>query len=424
MNDQVLDLRKYARIVWRHKRIVGVAALLGLLVGVAFTLLRPPLLTSRALVVLPPPATKFIGTQVVIAGSTPVLERALPRVDPPVSLTTLRNRVQAGSLTPSVIAISAQGTTAAQAEGTANAVAASYIAYVRSPGSPVGPVRVQVLQGATSATGTPLVVRMAVLGGVGALLGALVGAVVALAVGRGDRRLRERDQIADAIGVPVVASVPVVHPSDAAGWAGLLGGYQPGPVEAWSLRKALLHLGLADAREPGGASVAVLSLASDGGALALGPQLAVYAASLGISTALVIGPQQDARATAVLRAGCAALAGGRSQWPERLQVAVLDHGGGPVPEAALSVVVAAVDGEGPQVAETMYTSVTVLGVSAGVATAEQLARVAASAAADGRTIAGILVADPDSSDHTTGRLPQLARPGHRRPAHAMADGRW
>ena len=95
---------------------------------------------------------------------------------------------------------------------------------------------------------------------------------------------------------------------------------------------------------------------------------------------------------------------------------MLDHGGGPVPEAALSVVVAAVDGEGPQVAETMYTSVTVLGVSAGVATAEQLARVAASAAADGRTIAGILVADPDSSDHTTGRLPQLAPASHRRPS--------
>jgi len=427
MNDQALGLRNAARIMWRHKRIVGATALLGLLVGVGFTLLRPPMLTSKALVLLPP-AVQGIGeasarsmqTQSIIAGSTPVLERALPRVDPPVSLTTLQNRTQIDTLSPELFAVSAQGTTAAQAEGTANAVAASYVAYVRSPGKPDA----LVVERANYAAGTPLVVRMAVLGGVGALLGALVGAVVALAVGRGDRRLRERDQIADAIGVPVVASVPVVHPSDAAGWAGLLGGYQPGPVEAWSLRKALLHLGLADAREPGGASVAVLSLASDGGALALGPQLAVYAASLGISTALVIGPQQDARATAVLRAGCAALAGGRSQWPERLQVAVLDHGGGPVPEAALSVVVAAVDGEGPQVAETMYTSVTVLGVSAGVATAEQLARVAASAAADGRTIAGILVADPDSSDHTTGRLPQLARPGHRRPAHAMADGRW
>ena len=64
----------------------------------------------------------------------------------------------------------------------------------------------------------------------------------------------------------------------------------------------------------------------------------------------------------------------------------------------------------------MRTTATVLGVSAGAATAEQLARVAASAAADGRDIAGILVADPDPADHTTGRLPQLARPAHRRHA--------
>ena len=85
-----------------------------------------------------------------------------------------------------------------------------------------------------------------------------------------------------------------------------------------------------------------------------------------------------------------------------------------LPDAALTVVVAVVDGQTPQVADTMRTTATVLGVSAGAATAEQLARVAVSAAADGREIAGILVADPDPADHTTGRLPQLARPAHRR----------
>jgi hypothetical protein len=60
-----------------------------------------------------------------------------------------------------------------------------------------------------------------------------------------------------------------------------------------------------------------------------------------------------------------------------------------------------------------HTTTTVLGVTAGTVTAEQLARVAASAAADGRDIAGILVADPDSADHTTGRLPWLARSARR-----------
>ena len=62
----------------------------------------------------------------------------------------------------------------------------------------------------------------------------------------------------------------------------------------------------ADVSAGGGSSLAVLSLSSDPKALALGPQLAVFAASLGIPTALVIGPQQDANATATLRAACAA----------------------------------------------------------------------------------------------------------------------
>ena len=80
------------------------------------------------------------------------------------------------------------------------------------------------------------------------------------------------------------------------------------------------------------------------------------------------------------------------------------------PDAALTVVVAVVDGRTPQLADLMRTDAMVLGVSAGAATAEQLARIAASAAADDRRVAGILVADPDPADPTTGRLPQLARP--------------
>ena len=73
----------------------------------------------------------------------------------------------------------------------------------------------------------------------------LVGAVIALAVGRHDRRLRERDEIADSIGVSVLASFPVAHPSDAAGWIKLLEDYKPGALHAWQLRQALHYLGMA-----------------------------------------------------------------------------------------------------------------------------------------------------------------------------------
>jgi hypothetical protein len=89
-------------------------------------------------------------------------------------------------------------------------------------------------------------------------------------------------------------------------------------------------------------------------------------------------------------------------------------GAGRPGDAALTTVVAVVDPQTPRVADTIRTTATVLGVSAGRATAEQLAQVAASLAADGRQIAGILVADPDSADHTSGRVPQLAPASHRR----------
>ena len=415
MSDQPLDLRRSLHILRRHKAIISVVMVLGILAGGAFALLKPPMLTSTALVVLPASAARLSATQAVIAGSDPVLSAAEGHIASPVSLATLRKRVQAKSLTPNVLSISAQGGTAAQAVETANAVADSYVAYVGSPGSPDGQVMARVLEPATDATGTPLPVQLLITGGVGVLLGLLVGAIIALAIGRGDRRLRERDEIADSIGVPVLASIPVAHPSDAAGWTKLLDGYTPGAVHAWTLRKALQHLVMADIRGGAGASLVILSLSSDRAALALAPQISVFAASLEISTALVVGPQQDASATATLRAACAIPPPPGSRRSSRLRVSVRDRESADrLPRAALSVVVATVDGDAPRVADTMRAAVTVLGVSAGAATADQLARIAASAAADGRHISGILVADPDPADNTTGRLPQLARPGQRR----------
>jgi hypothetical protein len=156
----------------------------------------------------------------------------------------------------------------------------------------------------------------------------------------------------------------------------------------------------------GASSLEVISFGFDSRALALGPQLAVFAASQGIPTALVVGPQQDVKAAATLRAACAAPPSSSS----RLQVIVRDHDGGARPrDAALTVLVAVVDGQNPRVSYTTRTTATVLGVSAGAVTAEQIAGAAASAAAAGREISGILVADPDPNDHTTGRLPQLSR---------------
>ena len=63
----------------------------------------------------------------------------------------------------------------------------------------------------------------------------------------------------------------------------------------------------------------------------------------------------------------------------------------------------------------MRTTATVLGISAGATNAKQLARTASSLAADGREIAGILVADPEPADRTVGRIPDPPRPAQYRP---------
>lgn len=419
MSQQELDLRRSLQSARRYRMIIVACAVLGLAAGTMLTVLRPPLYHSRALVVLPTSAAKYIGTQVVIASSQPVLTGAQSSLHPPVPLSTLLARVQTNSVTSNVVGVTAGAKDAAAAENIANAVADSYVSYLGSRNAPGGQVVARVLERATSADRASLSSRLVLTGGLGALLGGLIGSIVAMILGRTDRRLRERDEIADSIGAPVLASVSASRPSGTAGWAKLLEDYQPGVVNAWSMRQALQTLGVADPARlgpaGGGSSLGVMSLSSDPRALALGPQFAVYAARLGIPTTLVVGPQQDPNVTATLRAACAAPAAIPPRRPTRLRVAVADHeGGGQIPDTALTIVVAVVDGGNPRVAATMRAATTVLAVSAGAATAEQLARVAAGAAADSRQITGILVADPDPADHTTGRLAQPGRAARRR----------
>ena len=413
MSEHNLGLRSSLQILRRHKIVVGVVLLLGLIAGGAYSVAKPPTLTSTALVVLPY-SVHSTATQVVIADSDPVLAGAARRIGSALPVQTLLGRVHVDSLTANVLSVTAQGTSAQQAELAANAVATSYIAYVSAADAPTGQVQARILERATTATGATLPTRVALTALIGALTGALGGAVLALAMSRGDQRLRDRDDIADAIGVSVLASLQVSRPSDPDGWVALLEDYEPSAVEAWRLRNALHYLGLGDIEAPSGASVAVLSLSRDRGALAIGPQLAAFAASLGIPTALVFGPQQDLSAAATLRAACVALAK-RPRPLGNLFVAVSDADDSMgLAEVGLTVVISVIDDESPHAAVTMRTTETILGVTSGAATAEQLARMAANASAAGRYFAGILVADPDPADRTTGRLPQLGRRAQRK----------
>jgi uncharacterized protein involved in exopolysaccharide biosynthesis len=202
MRQETPGLSGFLQLVRRVWIAVGEVAVVSLVAGIVFAAVHPPMLTSTAVVLLAPPphsaqaATSngapdpYTATQEVIAGSNPVLAAALPDVRPAMSLAELRGDVQIRSVTSYVIAVSAKGRVAADAEATANAVARSYIVYVSSAGSPVGHVEAAMLDRAASPTGRSLPVSLLITGGFSALYGAVVGAIVALAFGWAGRRFR------------------------------------------------------------------------------------------------------------------------------------------------------------------------------------------------------------------------------------------
>jgi capsular polysaccharide biosynthesis protein len=429
-------------IAGRRKRLIFGVAALGLVLGAGYAYLNPPLLSSTALVVFTDATSQSsqaaasgvdpgLATQEVVAASDPVLVGALPHISPPISLQMLRARITVTSVnSSSVLSFAATGSTAGQAESTANAVGNSYIAYVGAAAETAVHAVAKVLEPANTATGTKRPEQLTVYAVLGAIVGALVGFVISLFVGRSDRRLAERDAIANSIGAPVLLSLPVERPSDPASWARLLDKYEPDPVYAYGLTKLLAELGVGDNGVPGGGradgpSVTVLSLSTDPVAVTLGPLLAAFASAQGIPTVLVVGPQQDPNVTATLRTACAAQSAAGRGKPLRLLVA--DDGQLGEIRAAFVVVVAVVDGQDPRIPDTARTSSTMLGVSAGKATAEQLAQAATAASVDGREIYGILVANPDPDDQTSGRIPRLTRPGRVLPTRVnglSAESRW
>ncbi|HXW87614.1 MAG TPA: hypothetical protein VEJ42_05090 [Streptosporangiaceae bacterium] len=410
-----MDFRRFLMAARQHKLVVVVAALVGLGLAIGYTVLAPPMLASRALVELQLPGGSGVDpiqTQVLLGASEPVLSAAGQAVVPAASLTEMERRVTVSSLTPNVLAITGHATTANRAEALANAVAASYLAYIKAHHAASGVVGGQVVEAATTATGSLSRTR-AEYAGFGLLIGLLVGIVTALGLSRADKRLRRRDDIARAIGVPVVAAIPVRRPSDAIGWARLFESYEPTAVDAWALRRAFRQLGLPDHQVSGKAdtSLTVISLSNDRGALSLGPQVAAFAASLGIQTTLLVGPELNQGVSATLAAACGRTAAASAERPFSTRVAA---GADRRPDAAFTVIVTVADSRDPQVRLARRTTATVLAVSTGAVTAEQLARVAVSAASDGRDISGIIVADPDPTDPTTGRLPDQERPVQRR----------
>jgi hypothetical protein len=314
---------------------------------------------------------------VFIAESEPVLRSAGQNLAPALATSVVKDRVKVTAVTQDVIKIDAQGTSAQQAMRLANAVAEVYLVFIATdqklPGDLGKKTGARMLEEATTARGGSLVVQLGIFGLLGALLGAVAGSVGVLAAVRGDRRLRLRDEIADAVGLPVLASVSSYPAKDVSDWANLLEHYSPTAVDAWSLRKTLHHLGL-DVKGGSPVSLSVISFAEDQKARPVGPQLAAFATSIGISTSIVVDTHRE-----------------------------------PPGKVALGIHLVMVDRNAPHLTGAVRTTSTIVALSAGTVTAEELARLAVAAAADDRTIDGLVVTDPDPSDRTIGRVSQSTR---------------
>jgi hypothetical protein len=420
MTQQQPNLRRSMRIVRRYKGIVGGFAFLGLAAGVGYAVLNPPQQTSSALVILPAPKPN-IQTDTLIAESAPVLTAALPHIGHGMTLTGLHKGITVTDATGNVISINATDKTASAAEDDANAVAASFISFIGSANSPVGAVAGRVFVPASTATSGGAIKEFILYGPIGLVAGLLIGFIVAMRKDRGDRRLRTRDEIANSIGVPVLAAVEADQPGDAQAWLRLFAEYQPDAVQAWTLRTTLARLRSAsgggvgqDAGSGNGAgrtAIAVVSSAADPAALAIGPQLAVFASSLGIPTALIVCAQAPGEANTTLRAAASAWSPASAAQANTLRVIAASDADlqGGLPGAALTVIVTTVDDAAPTVSEAVRAHATVLAVSPRAATPEQLARVAASAADAGGNVVGIMVANPEPDDATTGFAPAMGR---------------
>ena len=79
------------------------------------------------------------------------------------------------------MSITAKGTTAGEAEATANAVARSYIQYVASASGPAGRVSANLLEPARNATGMALLTRLLAGAMLGLSSGVLTGVIAAVA---------------------------------------------------------------------------------------------------------------------------------------------------------------------------------------------------------------------------------------------------
>ncbi|HEX4493313.1 MAG TPA: Wzz/FepE/Etk N-terminal domain-containing protein [Acidimicrobiia bacterium] len=238
--------------------------------------------------------------------------------------------------------------------------------------------------------------------GLGLLLGLIAGAVVALAYERRDRRLRRRDDIARAAGVPTIASVSTTSARSPEERLELMSRYEPTLDASFGLRWILRHL--LTAHDDGPARVLVLQLPGDDAAQAVPLQLAAFSARAGVRTVLV---DPIARPAIDLTTGGADHDDDDPSIPALPNLWLVDPRADAReiercdPQLVIGVLVA--NGSPIERGNPDRLTTTLLAVSSGFATSETLGAVSMAASESGRSLLGVIVANPEPRDDSSGR---------------------
>jgi hypothetical protein len=404
MTEPPLDLRASAAVLRRGWMVILAIALAGLIAGIGYGLRGGSQSSALALVLVPQQFTNGapvdnMTTQMVIAMSDPVVTPAGKSVTPPVSIGQLKVRVTSPAGT-NILRIEVRAPQRQQAVQMANGVAKGYIQYVVDNHQISGqPIVLQ--QAAPASTSSPLKKSAPI----GLVAGLLAGCIVVFVRGRRDRRLRRRDEIADAVGLPVLAAIEAGQYRTFTEWTQFLENFEPSPTELWNMRR-VLNLVLRDQdAEP---TIRLVSYADDSAALAAGPQLALAAAELGVEVRLEPGMHE---VLAPLRAACAQLKrygyvdrsytlpiheddSWMRTWDRRNQAPI---------SADFVVSILALDRSYPD--WSAFAGQSILAISSGAAVADELARLALAAAEGGGRIEGILLVNPEPGDSGAGLAP-------------------
>lgn len=248
----------------------------------------------------------------------------------------------------------------------------------------------------------PVGVNPLVLTAVGGLLGVMAAVLSSLVADRRDQRLRRRSEIAEVVAAPVLASLETPRRSSTRNCQAMLDHWEPRPLQSWALRQAFLRLGVLQGDPP--SNVVVVGLPGDVAGPLLTLQLAVFAASMGTRTALVVATPHPTAAR--MRSACHRILQGSEVRPmltvHSEKIGKADHDDRPRPELTVTLVIAEPDHA--EVASIPHRAFTTLAVSAGFATADTLAATALACLDAGHPILGVFLANPDPLDATSGDL--------------------